>query len=341
MNMKTVFNHLLILLAAAFTFSSCEKSGTEVVAVPGAAGSLKASATTLVLEKANQDKQAITFDFSEGDFGYQAAVSNVLQIAVKGTNFSAPKEVAFDPKVYHRSYSVLEFNALVLALNLPFDKPSQLELRLKSQISSSFQPVYSNVLDLTVTPYPLISWVYVPGDYQGWKPESADSLKSATGNGIYEGVILFPDVANATFAFKITPAKNWLTAYGDGGNGTVSTTGGDLKAPGAGSYRILLDLNANTIKLEPFSWGVIGDATPKGWDGDTDMKYNNGTGTWSVTLSLKAGTFKFRKNHDWGTNLGGSNGALAPGGDNIPITSAGTYTVVLNTANNTYTLTKQ
>ena len=31
----------------------------------------------------------------------------------------------------------------------------------------------------------------MPGAYQGWDPTTADSLVSATGDGVYKGVILF------------------------------------------------------------------------------------------------------------------------------------------------------
>lgn len=340
--MKTFLNKSLAFFTVALLLWGCEKSGTETIAIPGEAGTLTSSANVLILEKANQEKQATVFSFTPASFGYQAAVSNILQIGLKGTDFASAREVALAPKVTEQSYTVLELNALVLALNIPFDEASDLEVRIKSQISSSFDPIYSNVVALKVTPYPLISWVYVPGDYQGWDPSTADSLKSATGNGIYEGVIFYPNVSGATYEFKITPAKNWTVGYGDATGGKVSTTGANFKVPGSGSYKITLNLNENTYKIEPFSWGVIGDATSGGWDADTDMRYDNGNGVWKVTATLKAGAFKFRRNHDWGVNFGGSNGVLSSVGDNnIPITVAGTYTIVLDLVNNTYTLTKQ
>ena len=135
-------------------------------------------------------------------------------------------------------------------MNLPSGAPAQLEMRLKSSLSSSATQgtAYSNVVTVTATPFALVSYIYVPGAYQGWNPPTADSLQSATGNGVYTGVINFT-AGNADF--KITPQKKWDVAYGSAGGNKISTTGGNITAPGAGQYQVTVDLNANTITIEP------------------------------------------------------------------------------------------
>ena len=60
-----------------------------------------------------------------------------------------------------------------------------------------------------------------------------------------------------------------------------------------------------------------------------------------VTVDFVVGIFKFRKNHDWGTNLGGANGILSAGGADIAVSQAGTYDIILDVTNNTYTLVKK
>jgi hypothetical protein len=101
--------------------------------------------------------------------------------------------------------------------------------------------------------------------------------------------------------------------------------------------------NYYTLKVTPYqpNWGIIGDATPKGWDLSTDMVYNASTDTYSISLGLVTGTFKFRLDNAWTTNYGdtGNNLSLEAGGDNIPVT-AGNYTIVANFNTHTYTLTK-
>ena len=40
----------------------------------------------------------------------------------------------------------------------------------------------------------------------------------------------------------------------------------------AGFYQIVVDLNEKTYTLTPIAIGIIGPATPSGWDADTDME---------------------------------------------------------------------
>ncbi|RYZ96966.1 MAG: SusF/SusE family outer membrane protein [Sphingobacteriaceae bacterium] len=336
-----VFKSLVFSLIALMLWS-CKKDEVRSVAAANATGgTLKASTTTVMPERATQDENLITIDFTKADFGFNAAAKNILEIAVAGTSFSAPKEVPFDANVLSKTWTGLDFNVLLLALNLPFDAPTDIEVRIKSEVSTAITPVYSNVITLSAKPYPLITHLYVPGEYQGWNPATADSLTSATGNGIHTGIIYFPNTPGASFKFKITPQKKWDVAYGDAGGGKISTSGGDITGPGAGSYRLTVDMNLLTIEFAKDSWGVIGDATPGGWGADTDLIYNNTTGTWSVTLPLTAAKYKFRYNDDWGTNLGGSGGTLTPGGADISVAEAGTYKIVLDVTAQTYTITKQ
>ncbi len=100
--------------------------------------------------------------------------------------------------------------------------------------------------------------------------------------------------------------------------------------------------NSYTIKVTPYqpNWGIIGSATPFGWDLSTDMIYNAEAGTYSISLALTTGEFKFRLDNSWTTNYGdnGNNLSLEGGGSNIPVT-AGNYTIVANFTTNTYTIT--
>jgi hypothetical protein len=60
------------------------------------------------------------------------------------------------------------------------------------------------------------------------------------------------------------------------------------------------------------TWGMIGGATPGGWDKDTPLNYNPSTQSWSVTADMKAsGSFKFRANNAWQLDFGlSANGTL-------------------------------
>ena len=340
--MKMIFPKLLTFsFIALLIVSSCKKDEVQVVASANPTpGALTASATTLVLAKENATKPAVAFNFTSPDFGFDAAVTNTLQLAVKGNNFANPKEVPFNTGILSKEYTVIDFNAFLLAMNLKTGVNSQVEARLKSQITGTqIAPIYSPVVMLTVTPYALTSFLYVPGAYQGWTPATADSLLSATSNGVYKGVINYTP---GNLGFKILTKKSWgPPEYGKGSaDGTIAIGGSDLSAPAAESYELVADINANTLVYNKLVWGIIGNA-PAGsnWSNDIDMKYDNGKQTWSATVNMGVGAFKFRRNHDWAVNFGFSTAGTL-GGTDIPITEAGNYKVVLDLVNNKYTLTK-
>ncbi|MEO8711145.1 MAG: SusE domain-containing protein [Parafilimonas sp.] len=197
-----------------------------------------------------------------------------------------------------------------------------------------------------VTPVNVFTQLYAPGDYQGWSPQTAPALASPNNDGYYEGYVNVP--AGGSYEFKLTNEPDWNgTAYGDAGGGVLSTSGGNLKFPGAGYYKINADLNANTWSVTPTSWSLIGSFAASGWGNDVDMSYDAGSSSWSGTITIADGDeFKFRSNHDWGLNYGdtGANGSLEPGGDNLKGFPGGTYTVTLylnNAGFYTYKLVKQ
>jgi len=317
--MKSIFLKSMALSLIALSLWSCKKDETRAVATAGTSGSLQTSATSVVLDKSKLTSTVVTFTLSDANFGYQAAVSNTLQIAVKGTNFAAPKEAILDAKATTKAYNGLDFNNLLLALGIPTTANTDVEVRIKSSISAGTAPAYSNVVTISARPFPLTAWIYVPGNYQGWNPATADSLISATGNGVYTGVIAFDGAA-----FKLTPAKNWNVSYGDAGGGKISTTGGDISSISVGAKQVVADLNANTITITPLVWSIIGNAVPgSNWSVDTDMKFiNDGKNSWTITTPLTAGELKFRLNHDWGTSIG-------DGAGNVVIAAAGTYKLTL------------
>ena len=165
-------------------------------------------------------------------------------------------------------------------------------------------------------------YIYVPGNHQSWNPEAAPRLYGANFDGKYVGYSCLDG------GFKFTSAPDWNhTNYGDGGEGMISDTGGDLSAD-KGFYLLEVDVTAMTWKATPTTWGIIGDATANGWDADQDMTWNEEKHCWCATITLTDGTIKFRANDGWDINFGGNPENLSAGGDNIPVT-AGTYDIDL------------
>lgn len=340
--MKKLFTQFTLLSGILLLIiSACKKDETQAVLNIKSESALKASATTLNLTKNDAEKVAVTFEFTETDFGYNAASKNVLQIAVEGTNFTNVKEISLDPKILTKNFTVIDFNALLLSLGLPTSVNSKIQTRLKSQPSEKVAAAYSNTIDLTVNPFPLTSFLYVPGAYQGWNPSNAESLISALSDNIYTGVINFTP---GNLMFKIVTKRSWgPPEYGKGASdGLIAVGGGDIAAPKTGWQKLTANTTLNTLTFDDYSFGVIGSATPGGWDNDTDMAYDNATQTWSVTLPLSAGELKFRLNNAWTINYGGNNGVLnQANNNNIKVPEAGTYKVSFSIPESTFTIIKQ
>ena len=102
-----------------------------------------------------------------------------------------------------------------------------------------------------------------------------------------------------------------------------------------------VDIDDLNNSLGPQSdWGLVGNATPNGWNGPDLEMYETGSNQFAIYADLTAGEMKFRYNEDWGVNYGdnGADGTLEGGGANIAISSSGTYYVTMDLNNNTYTI---
>jgi hypothetical protein len=354
-DMKKLLTKLLALSSTMMLLlPACKKDGGLVTSNGGKAGTLTASSTTLVLEKANLTDTAVTFKFNAANYGYSAAITNTLQIDSAGDNWKKPTSYVLAANTLTTSFTTGDLNSLLLKLNLKAGASSQVQARITHSISSGIAPIYSNVITLAVTPFSLISYIYVPGAYQNsnsasqWLPATADSLVSPTGNGVYSGYVYF----TAGSQYKITPAKNWNSSYGDAGNGNISLTSGtNLTAPGAGLYLLTVDLNKNTITTAAYThtWSVIGDAA-QGWSTDISMPFVQNANAYQVATALvSTGGFKFRADDAWTLSLGDvtpvTGQLTSNNGANLGVANSGTYLISLSYGNPllapTYTLVKQ
>ena len=109
----------------------------------------------------------------------------------------------------------------------------------------------------------------------------------------------------------------------------------------AGEYRITFNASTGEYLFDfDGEIGVIGSATPFGWDRETFMVADvDNPDLFSITLSLNAGEAKFRADGSWDVNWGGEGfpaGEAILNGPNIPINQAGRYNITFDRANLTY-----
>ncbi|WP_407430303.1 SusE domain-containing protein [Arcticibacter sp.] len=348
--MKKIFNNIGIIALTILVLASCKKEEEKLTINTGESPVLAASSNVLTLSEETAADTVISFSWNKYEVAWsqpQSAIDVVeytLEMDAAGQNFASPYQVDMTGRTLGK-YNGADFNALLVnRLELPVNVESTLEVRLKTMVSDNSMPVYSNVVSMKVTPY-LLSTVpdypslYVVGSHQGWSPETAPAIRSAKNDGMYEGFVNFP---TASTEFKLTTARNWTEpAYGDGGPGLLSLTGGNVKQEGAGYYLIKFNKETLAWSAVKTTWALIGNATPGGWEADTPLTYDEQAQVWKTTVTLTGGDdkeFKFRANGEWLIDLGAgsSEGVLSFGGKNFKLAESGTYDVTLDLSNGAY-----
>ena len=169
---------------------------------------------------------------------------------------------------------------------------------------------------------------WVPGAANGW---SFNCKLKGNNAGLYTGYAAL----GGDWGWKVTTADNWDEQYGYGGSeGVLVKDGGNImEATETGFYFAEINLADLTYNLTPINTiSIIGSVLSDGWDVDADMEWirdGGGFDYWTFTADCKAGEFKFRMNHDWGKNLGGTFDSLGQDWSNLQLTEAGTYTITL------------
>ena len=164
--------------------------------------------------------------------------------------------------------------------------------------------------------------LYMAGDANGW--DHSDVLNSDDGVN-FTGYMYLNQKG-----FKFSTQPNWDgTSYGADFD-TAPDAGNIVITEEAGFYQVDVDLSKKTYTLTPFTIGIIGNATPKGWDGDTNMTYNPEERCWELKdVTLTDGEMKFRHTNDWNLSWGGElDNLTTQNGPNIAV-AAGTYDIKL------------
>lgn len=176
------------------------------------------------------------------------------------------------------------------------------------------------IKELNFAPY-----IYEIGNNTGWG--DVCPLAGLNYDGQYKGF------AYLDGELKYKPHENdwnddWEKASGDAYAGTLTTEGSDnIDAVAPGFYMMDVDLVDLTYKHTLIeTMGVIGSATPNGWDSDTEMTYDNSDGSWNLTIELTDGEIKIRANEGWDINWGGSIEEPTFNAGNMAVT-AGNYSI--------------
>ncbi|HSQ46674.1 MAG TPA: SusE domain-containing protein [Lutibacter sp.] len=358
--MKNIFK-FLFLLALTVTAFSCDNEDQEQLTIsPKGAGEITSpeAGTIYVLNPLeDQTNTILTITWNAADYDIPTQITYAVEFAKAGTSFAEPFKVGSTNKTNY-SMNVAEFNGAAVSAGLAPFVQDGVDVRITSTVGSlGSTPQISEAITILVTPFTTdLPKISVPGNHQGWDPATAPTMAaSAFGKSDYVGYVWL-DGGHKFAAPNALGNFNWDLNWGDDGTftGKLKVNATDNCTATAGFYYIKANtsgaeipnfLPALSYSETPVSWGIIGAATPTGWDSDTDLVYSAASKTLSVNINLTAGGYKFRGNNEWGAFEFGSlnaDGFLQAGGDFTFDGTPGNYHVVLDLSNPreyTYTLT--
>ncbi len=352
-----ITKYFLSMAAAIGMIAGCQKPEMVQISAPeDVVAPVLSPVADINITAANLGLESVTFEWSAADFGAPTQVNYAIEVAPAGQSSKVVVTSGITETSAVVSYESL--NAVLLYdLGLASGIAENVDFYVSAKVGE-YAKVYSAPVTTSATvteaekEYPKLT---VAGSYayNNWSPGKGQFVYDFEGTDVrYSGVIDFGEDVSA-LQFKFVGAA-W-------GENEFSVPSGEAQAAEAAELPLVagggdniaaytthrfysLTLDKSTPKvIKNFSFntlGVIGDATPTGWDADTDMSFNTEKQRFYVDITLTDGTIKFRANDAWDVNWGGADGVLVSGADNIPVT-AGNYRIYVNLndpANPTYEL---
>ena len=339
--MKTILKSTLLLLCSVGLFTACSDDNdsnptlgqptTFVLNTPGYAS------MPVNLETSTE----LPFTWSSPDYGCPVEAEFQLEASINGSftvstaeaeeNESLVHDYVALPATFTGGSGSMDAAKLAAAVNTMGnwgdDAPETVTLTVRASASTKgAATIYSNTVNIIVVPANEIApafpmYIYEIGNESGWG--TAHALCSPNQDGIYKGFYYLDG------EFKFKPNENdWNNDWENDGDGKIADNGGsNMPGVDAGFYLITVDLNEMTYSTTPITnISIIGGFND--WAGDVEMTYNVEGGYWECTTGEVSGEYKFRANHDWAINWGGTEDNLTQDGANLN-SDGGTHTYKL------------
>ena len=208
--MKKIFRKLMMLLCALTALVSCDESGDKIYLDGFEASGLMASASDVVLSVDKSKDVVLSLAWQNPTLlssdETKPAGNGVLKTYLQASaseNFASVKE--YTVTALSKAFTGADLNAAAKDLGLTPDVSSSLYFRIKSQLGSNLDSLYSNVCQVKVTPY-LIDMSYINILDKDTKEQTLTYLYSPNSDGIYSGYM---------------NASSWLNFWGKENDGTI------------------------------------------------------------------------------------------------------------------------
>lgn len=284
--MKTFINRLF-LLCALLAVAACEKDEDKIYLNSIEPGQLVASKDAIVLTQDQGDAIVLSLAWSVD----RLAVSNsavsapdgllTMSLQVSTDENFATEVVESGETSYSRAYTGAELNALAKNVGAQSDVAGNVYFRLAARTGSNMQPVYTNTVIVSITPYEIdMSRLYVLDSSQA---STGMSLYSPQSDGHYEGFVGVTGWYN--FYLQEGDGTVWGAAPIDGNPFTLSSAENKwnlwFPAP-AGCYYMVADVNdAYWTGLSMSVLSVAGDITG-------ELVYDRPNNRWTLIFQAAA-----------------------------------------------------
>lgn len=343
--MKNRFSLFSLLIGLVIVLNACQKDEIQQAVINDSSDFVapvlnnNATADSAVF---SPDMDANTFEkfsWDRAQYGADLPVNYSLEVSTADT-FAVSMKLASTGET-SAEVTVKSVNDALLALGAPAFSPASAYFRVMATVDGgNVDTLYSNMVERNITAYRLSDCgnfcsIGIIGDATpgGWTTDT--DMHLADPNDKYTWTVtLYLNAGGAKFRASDDWGTNWGSA--DFPSGTGTQDGSNIAIPTAGYYKVTFNDNTGAYSftsLNPSTFGsigIIGDATPGGWNTDTDLTQDaNDAHLWTGTVTLTAAQAKFRADNDWAVNWGGTtypSGYGIGGGDNINV-DAGTYNI--------------
>lgn len=284
MKIKQITRAFLFLIIA-LAFTSCDKDMKDVYVLAPENLSVGGASQDIILDQDYLNGLALTLYWddngriSTSDKRVQApynAYSNYIQMSAT-EDFSHVVEFTTEEGVFERQFTCGELNNAVSNLDFEGGVKRKLYIRIKSVVGPNISPLFSNILEVNVTPYVIDMTVGFVLNSAG--EESGMQLSNSDEIGIYSGFV----GAGAWYGWWLKEGNGtrWGNVGADGHTFEISSepSAWNFWFPGqSGCYYTVVDIPAGEWKaLWIPSLTVSGDITG-------DMTYDRTSNTWSLTF---------------------------------------------------------
>ncbi|WP_319481304.1 SusE domain-containing protein [uncultured Draconibacterium sp.] len=303
--------------------------------------------------------------WNQADFGYDAAISYVVELDELGNDFSNSLEILND-NTFSMTLTVQSLNEFLTIMGIDPYVKKDMELRVSGVVGDAAQRQSSNVISFKVVPYKLkLAPIYMlgSGTVVGW-----DNVNPVEVPHLYDKVYgtVSTFIPNEWYKFIRDPGT-WAPMWGSDGTGNnvsgilqyratdADSDPASIPTPDTeGDYRVLVDIQNMTYAVYPIPETVylsLGNSSSDLFTFnrtdvgiyELEIDFDGSSVGWNIYAGTSLEEVPF-----WGTDENGSYnwGQLvysenAEGTQPLSITSpeqAGTYLVTINFIENTYTV---